>query len=64
MSEPLQLPEAVLKRLIEAANAAGTTAVEWIQSRLPMGHGCPPRASDDEINLADARLDQCVIHLG
>ncbi len=64
MSETLELPESVLRQLLEAAKATGATPVQWIEAHLPKGNGQPSVATEVELAAADARLDQQIIHLG
>lgn len=60
MNHSLQIPDSVLKQLIEAAEAAGTSPVEWIQARLPKTYPEPNQVTPEELAAADARLDACI----
>ena len=64
MNHSLELPESVLKQLIEAAAADGTTPVGWIQLHLPLkcSHVKPP--SREEIDAANDRLAKCIVDMG
>ena len=64
MNEPLQLPDYLLKQLIEAAEAAGTTPIEWIQAHLPCSSTQSKGATREEIDEANSRLAKCIVNLG
>ena len=64
MSVSLQIPENLFKQLVEAAEAAGTTPVEWIQARLPAANKPQRVATPQEIAEANSRLEKCIVDLG
>ena len=64
MNHSLELPESVLKQLIEAAAAEGTTPVGWIQLHLPMIANPLKTPSHEEIDAANDRLAKCIVDMG
>jgi hypothetical protein len=66
MSKSVELPDTVYTDLLRVAEASGKTPAGWIQERLRkedvIGNGSD--ASDEELAVADAALDVCLISLG
>jgi hypothetical protein len=61
----LELPESVFKDLERTARENGTTPEEWIAERLRNSNGAGrPRATEEEIAAANARLRACRQDLG
>src|SRR5437867_1326197 len=64
MNRSLQLPETIYTELVRAAEASGTTPAGWIQEHLPKSGGNGSYVSDEELAVADAALDECLVSLG
>jgi hypothetical protein len=66
MNKSLELPEAVYRDLVRAAEGGGKTPAGWIQERLPkngtLGNGLD--ASEDQLAATDAALGDCLVSLG
>jgi hypothetical protein len=61
MSQPLELPDAIYRALLEAARAEGVTPTTWIADKLPKSPSAP---SAEERRAAHARLRGLTVSLG
>lgn len=61
MSRTLELPDAIYRGLLEAAQAEGVTPASWIADKLSKSPAAP---SAEERQAAHARLRQLTVSLG